>query len=83
VPGRRTGDWLPGARRKGGRRTKLTDAAEPTTKNKFRLQVGDRELTVSNLGKVLYPKAGFTKGDLIDAYAYLAEVLLPTCAAGQ
>jgi bifunctional non-homologous end joining protein LigD len=47
------------------------------SKNKARLVVGDRELTVSNLDKVLYPRFGFTKGDLIDAYADLAEVLLP------
>jgi bifunctional non-homologous end joining protein LigD len=77
VPGRRTGDWLlvqSGAERGPAR---LTDAAEPTTKNKFRLPVGDRELYVSNLDKVLYPRAGFTKGDVIDGYADLAEVLLP------
>jgi bifunctional non-homologous end joining protein LigD len=55
----------------------LTAAAEPLTKTKSRLVVGDRELTVSNLDKILYPKTGFTKGDLIDAYADLAEVLLP------
>ncbi len=55
----------------------LTASAEPTAKNKYRLQVGERELTVSNLDKVLYPATGFTKGDLIDAYADLAEVLLP------
>jgi bifunctional non-homologous end joining protein LigD len=77
VPGRRTGDWLLVRPTQKSAKTKLTDAAEPTAKNKFRLPVGDRELTVSNLGKVLYPKAGFTKGDLIDAYADLAEVLLP------
>src|SRR6185312_13274990 len=80
LPGRRTGDWLlvraDGARA-GSSVAKLTVAAEPSTKNKFRLPVGDRELTVSNLGKVLYPRTGFTKGDLIDAYADLAEVLLP------
>jgi bifunctional non-homologous end joining protein LigD len=86
VPGRRTGDWIvvrgdggeeDGRRGATRREAKLTDTAEPTTKNKFRLVVGERELTVSNLGKVLYPKTGFTKGDLIDAYADLAEALLP------
>lgn len=58
-------------------RGSLTASAEPTAKNKWRLQVGERELAVSNLDKVLYPATGFTKGDLIDAYADLAEVLLP------
>ncbi|HEY2477850.1 MAG TPA: non-homologous end-joining DNA ligase [Solirubrobacterales bacterium] len=55
----------------------ITAAAEPVSKTKSRLLVGDRELTVSNLDKTLYPATGFTKGDLIDAYADLAEVLLP------
>jgi bifunctional non-homologous end joining protein LigD len=55
----------------------ITAHAEPIAKNKSRLRVDDRELTVSNLDKVLYPATGFTKGDLIDAYADFAEVLLP------
>jgi bifunctional non-homologous end joining protein LigD len=65
------------AAKTGGSSTSLTATAEPLTKTKSRLVVGDRELAVSNLDKVLYPKTGFTKGDLIDAYADLAEVLLP------
>ncbi len=44
---------------------------------KAELTVEGRELRLSNLDKVLYPKAGFTKGDLIDWYARIAEVLLP------
>jgi bifunctional non-homologous end joining protein LigD len=39
--------------------------------------VGDRELTVSNLGKVLFPESGFTKGELIDYYAKIAPAMLP------
>jgi bifunctional non-homologous end joining protein LigD len=77
VPGRRTGDWVL-VRPEGDEAPKsLTASAEPLTKTKSRLVVGDRELAVSNLDKVLYPQTGFTKGDLIDAYADLAEVLLP------
>lgn len=34
-------------------------------------------VAVSNLPKVLYPKAGFTKGDVIDYYIRIAPVLLP------
>ena len=30
--------------------------------------VEGRELTVSNLDKVLYPKSGFTKGQMLDYY---------------
>src|SRR5256885_16665462 len=45
--------------------------------NKAELIVEDRKLTVSNLNKVLYPRAGFTKGQLIDYYIQVAPVLLP------
>ena len=41
------------------------------------VQVEDRELKLSNLDKVLYPQAGFTKGDVIDYYTKVAPVLLP------
>src|SRR6266403_3570219 len=45
--------------------------------NKAELIVEGRKLTVSNLNKVLYPKAGFPKGQLIDYYIQVAPVLLP------
>ncbi len=41
------------------------------------LIVEGRKLAVSNLDKVLYPKAGFTKGELINYYIQIAPVLLP------
>jgi bifunctional non-homologous end joining protein LigD len=41
------------------------------------LKVGGRELKVSNLNKVLYPAAGFTKGDVINYYIEASAVLLP------
>jgi bifunctional non-homologous end joining protein LigD len=44
---------------------------------KTELQVDGRSLIVSNLDKVLYPKAGFTKADVIDYYIRIAPVLLP------
>jgi bifunctional non-homologous end joining protein LigD len=40
-------------------------------------EVDGRELTLSNLDKVLYPEAGFTKGQVIDYYARIAPALLP------
>jgi bifunctional non-homologous end joining protein LigD len=52
-------------------------AAKPLPGNKAQLTVEGRTLTLSNLDKVLYPRTGFTKGDLIDWYARIAEVLLP------
>ncbi|MDB6058408.1 MAG: primase-like protein, partial [Verrucomicrobiales bacterium] len=39
--------------------------------------VEGKQLQVSNLGKVLYPRAGFTKGQVIDYYVRIAPVLLP------
>jgi bifunctional non-homologous end joining protein LigD len=41
-----------------------------------RTNVDGRELAVSNLEKVLYPSTGFTKGELIDYYARVADVML-------
>lgn len=39
--------------------------------------VEGKRLQVSNLDKVLYPQAGFTKGQVIDYYVRIAPVLLP------
>jgi bifunctional non-homologous end joining protein LigD len=44
------------------------------------VQVGDRELTLSNLDKALYPAAGFTKAEVISYYARIAPVMLPHVA---
>ncbi len=41
------------------------------------VQVGERTLSLSNLDKVLWPKTGFTKGQLIDYYARVAPVMVP------
>lgn len=55
----------------------LTARAQKRPRNKAAVTVEGRELELSNLGKVLYPQAGFTKGELIDWYARIGEVLLP------
>jgi len=44
------------------------------------IEVEGRKITLSNLEKVLYPKAGFTKGQVIDYYVRIAPVLLPHLA---
>ncbi len=41
------------------------------------IEVGERELTVSNLEKIYYPGSGFTKGEVIAFYSEIAEVILP------
>ncbi len=44
---------------------------------KAELIVEGKTLPISNLDKVLYPKVGFTKGQVIDYYIRIAPVLLP------
>lgn len=44
---------------------------------KTEMTVGRMKLTVSNLDKVLYPEVGFTKGNVIDYYIRVSDVLLP------
>jgi bifunctional non-homologous end joining protein LigD len=41
------------------------------------VEIEGRALKLTNRDKVLYPKAGFTKGDVMDYYAAIAPVLLP------
>jgi bifunctional non-homologous end joining protein LigD len=45
-----------------------------------RVRVDGRELALTNLEKVLFPEAGFTKAELIDYYLAVAPVLLPHLA---
>ena len=40
------------------------------------IEVEGRSLKLSNLDKVLYPRTGFTKGEVLDYYARVAPVLL-------
>jgi len=41
------------------------------------VEVDGRELSVTNLDKVMYPATGFTKGEAIDYYARIAPAILP------
>ncbi len=41
------------------------------------VEVEGRELKLTNLDKVLYPKAGFTKGEVVDYYAKVAPAMVP------
>ena len=45
-----------------------------------RVDVEGRTLTLSNLDKVLYPRTGTTKGEVLHYYAQVAPVLLPHLA---
>ena len=44
------------------------------------VEIEGRHLSLTNLDKVLYPAAGFTKGQVIDYYARIAPVLVPHLA---
>ena len=41
------------------------------------VEIEGRTLRLSNLDKVLYPRCGFTKGQVIDYYTRISAVLLP------
>lgn len=41
------------------------------------VDIDGKQLTLTNLEKVLYPEAGFTKGEVIDYYARVAPAMLP------
>ncbi|MDX6627086.1 MAG: bifunctional non-ous end joining protein LigD [Solirubrobacterales bacterium] len=41
------------------------------------VEVDGRELKLTNLDKVLYPKVGFTKGEMVDYYAKVADAMVP------
>ena len=44
------------------------------------VEVDGRELKLTNLDKVLYPKAGFSKGEVVDYYAKVAPAMIPHLA---
>jgi bifunctional non-homologous end joining protein LigD len=44
---------------------------------KVQVQVEDRELTLSNLDKVLYPEADFRKAQVLDYYTRIGPILVP------
>jgi bifunctional non-homologous end joining protein LigD len=66
--------WISNARPVSARPT--ANGCRMTTRS-TRVEVGDRELSISNLDKVLFPESGFTKGELIDYYVHIAPVMLP------
>ena len=51
-----------------------------SAKKRVQVEIEGRTLQLSNLDKVLYPKAGFTKAHVIDYYRQISPVLLPHLA---
>jgi bifunctional non-homologous end joining protein LigD len=46
-------------------------------RKKVPLKVAGREMQVSNLDQVLFPRSGFTKGDVINYYIKASKLILP------
>ena len=51
--------------------------AVATEKRSQEVTVGGRKLKLTNLDKVLYPKTGTTKAEVIDYYARVADAIVP------
>jgi bifunctional non-homologous end joining protein LigD len=51
-----------------------------SSSRKVLVNVDGQQLELSNLDKVLFPAAGFTKGEVIDYYSRISPVLLPHLA---
>ena len=68
-----TDDWMV-------RRRSDPDQPAETADGPVLVQVGERRLRLTNLDKVLYPRTGFTKGQVIDYYHQIAPCLLPHLA---
>ena len=57
--------------------TVATTVVIPTTTDNVILKVQGREVRLTNLRKMFWPERGITKGNLIQYYADVADVLLP------
>ncbi|MCW2822986.1 MAG: ATP-dependent ligase, partial [Marmoricola sp.] len=52
----------------------------PEKRTEVSVQVDGRTLTLVNLEKVMYPRTGTTKGEVLNYYAQIAPVMLPHLA---
>jgi bifunctional non-homologous end joining protein LigD len=55
----------------------MAPGGKSATPKKGIVKVDGREVELSNLDKLMYPKAGFTKGHVIDYYARVGPTILP------
>jgi bifunctional non-homologous end joining protein LigD len=70
----------PSSRPRGAASQPASEASPPGRKHRrteHLVEIGGRQLKLTNLEKVLYPRAGFTKADVIDYYARIAPYMLP------
>ena len=52
---------------------------KPVASEEQTVRVNGRNLKVSNLEKVLWPRDGYTKGDLIEYYESVAKIGRASC----
>lgn len=57
-----------------------SEPKKPAKRTTINVELDGRTLTLSNQEKVLYPRAGFTKGQVVDYYRNIAPVLVPHLA---
>jgi bifunctional non-homologous end joining protein LigD len=55
----------------------IIKALEQKHQEQVRAEIGGRELTLTHLNKIYFPKAGFTKRDILVYYATVSPYLLP------
>jgi len=65
------------SRVRGRRAAAMPKIEIPRDRNEATVDVGDRQVNLTNLKKVFWPELGLTKGDLLRYYADVAPVLLP------
>lgn len=70
-------DGLTPRRRRAGTRTGVGLPGSVPASGDAQVVVDGRTLQLTNLGKVYWPRAGRTKGDLIAYYAEVAEAMVP------
>jgi bifunctional non-homologous end joining protein LigD len=58
-------------------RTRAGTVGGVPTAKRVEVEIDGRVLSLSNLGKVMYPEAGFTKGQVVDYYTRIAPAVLP------
>ena len=61
----------------GERRPKRGTVPRVPPAKRLDVEIDGRVLSLSNLDKVLFPRAGFTKGQVIDYYTRIAPAVLP------
>ena len=52
----------------------------PQDRDTVQVRLGSKSIVLTNLRKIFWPDAGFTKGDLIQFYLDISHVLLPHLA---